>query len=176
MFQVITATEAEPKALRDLRNRCLNPGKYAQHLERWLACYPPQQLYIIDGEQLKTNPVTVMNDLQRFLKLPPFDYSRHLRFDNKKGFYCQVVSDNRNKCLGKSKGRQYPPMDDRSAKMLQKYVLKLYSHSRALLMLFAFSRPSRYYRIHNQALVKLLKKLGSRPIPQWLKEDLSVTS
>ncbi|XP_041774237.1 bifunctional heparan sulfate N-deacetylase/N-sulfotransferase [Anopheles merus] len=152
-YQVITASEAEPKALRDLRNRCLNPGKYAQHLERWLACYPPQQLYIIDGEQLKTNPVTVMNDLQRFLKLPPFDYSRHLRFDNKKGFYCQVVSDNRNKCLGKSKGRQYPPMDDRSAKMLQKY-----------------------YRIHNQALVKLLKKLGSRPIPQWLKEDLSVTS
>uniref|UniRef100_A0A2Y9D1L4 [heparan sulfate]-glucosamine N-sulfotransferase n=2 Tax=Cellia TaxID=44534 RepID=A0A2Y9D1L4_9DIPT len=152
-YQVITASEAEPKALRDLRNRCLNPGKYAQHLERWLACYPQQQLYIIDGEQLKSNPVTVMNDLQRFLKLPLFDYSRHLRFDNKKGFYCQVVSENRNKCLGKSKGRQYPPMDDRSAKMLQKY-----------------------YRIHNQALVKLLKKLGSRPIPQWLKEDLSVTS
>ncbi|XP_049299310.1 bifunctional heparan sulfate N-deacetylase/N-sulfotransferase [Anopheles funestus] len=152
-YQVITASDAEPKALRDLRNRCLNPGKYAQHLERWLACYPQQQLYIIDGEQLKSNPVTVMNDLQRFLKLPPYDYSRHLRFDNKKGFYCQVVSDNRNKCLGKSKGRQYPPMDDRSAKMLQKY-----------------------YRIHNQALVKLLKKLGSRPIPQWLKEDLSVTS
>ena len=144
MFQVITASEAEPKALRDLRNRCLNPGKYAQHLERWLACYPPQQLYIIDGEQLKTNPVTVMNDLQRFLKLPPFDYSRHLRFDNKKGFYCQVVSDNRNKCLGKSKGRQYPPMDDRSAKMLQKYVLFCQFHGedeedRALLMLFALS-------------------------------------
>uniref|UniRef100_A0A2M4CUH9 [heparan sulfate]-glucosamine N-sulfotransferase n=2 Tax=Nyssorhynchus TaxID=44543 RepID=A0A2M4CUH9_ANODA len=151
-YHVITATEAEPKALRDLRNRCLNPGKYAQHLERWLAYYPQQQLHIIDGEQLKSNPISVMMDLQRFLKLPPFDYSQHLRFDNKKGFYCQVVSDNHNKCLGKSKGRQYPPMDERSAKMLQKY-----------------------YRIHNQALVKLLKKLGSRPIPQWLKEDLSVT-
>ncbi|ETN61984.1 heparan sulfate N-deacetylase/N-sulfotransferase NDST2 [Anopheles darlingi] len=119
-YQVITATEAEPKALRDLRNRCLNPGKYAQHLERWLAYYPQQQLHIIDGEQLKSNPISVMMDLQRFLKLPPFDYSQHLRFDNKKGFYCQVVSDNHNKCLGKSKGRQYPPMDERSAKMLQK--------------------------------------------------------
>ncbi|XP_017468992.1 PREDICTED: bifunctional heparan sulfate N-deacetylase/N-sulfotransferase [Rhagoletis zephyria] len=150
-YQVITAGDSAPKALKDLRNRCLNPGKYAQHLEHWLAYYPAQQLHIIDGEQLRLNPVDVMNDLQRFLKIQPtFDYSYHLRFDAKKGFFCQVVSEKRNKCLGKSKGRQYPTMDERSAKLLQ-----------------------RYYLSHNTALVKLLKKLGSRPIPQWLKDDLS---
>ncbi|XP_037933336.1 bifunctional heparan sulfate N-deacetylase/N-sulfotransferase [Teleopsis dalmanni] len=150
-YQIITATDSAPKALKDLRNRCLNPGKYAQHLEHWLAYYPAQQLHIIDGEQLRSNPVDVMNDLQRFLKIQPaFDYSNHLRFDIKKGFYCQIVNEKRNKCLGKSKGRQYPPMDERSAKLLQ-----------------------RYYLSHNTALVKLLKKLGSRPIPQWLKDDLS---
>uniref|UniRef100_W8B640 [heparan sulfate]-glucosamine N-sulfotransferase n=1 Tax=Ceratitis capitata TaxID=7213 RepID=W8B640_CERCA len=150
-YQVITAGDSAPKALKDLRNRCLNPGKYAQHLEHWLAYYPAQQLHIIDGEQLRLNPVDVMNDLQRFLKIQPiFDYSNHLRFDAKKGFFCQVVSEKRNKCLGKSKGRQYPSMDERSAKLLQ-----------------------RYYLSHNTALVKLLKKLGSRPIPQWLKDDLS---
>ncbi|XP_038122096.1 bifunctional heparan sulfate N-deacetylase/N-sulfotransferase [Culex quinquefasciatus] len=153
-FQVIMASDSAPKPLRDLRNRCLNPGKYAQHLERWLAYYPQQQLQIIDGEQLKSNPVEVMMELQRFLKLSPtFDYSEHLRFDNKKGFYCQIVNENKNKCLGKSKGRQYPPMDEKSAKWLQ-----------------------RYYQNHNSALNKLLKKLGSRPIPQWLKDDLSTTS
>ncbi|KAL1404291.1 hypothetical protein pipiens_000100, partial [Culex pipiens pipiens] len=153
-FQVIMASDSAPKPLRDLRNRCLNPGKYAQHLERWLAYYPQQQLQIIDGEQLKSNPVEVMMELQRFLKLTPtFDYSEHLRFDNKKGFYCQIVNENKNKCLGKSKGRQYPPMDEKSAKWLQ-----------------------RYYQNHNSALNKLLKKLGSRPIPQWLKDDLSTTS
>ncbi|XP_062541476.1 bifunctional heparan sulfate N-deacetylase/N-sulfotransferase [Armigeres subalbatus] len=153
-YQVIMASDSAPKPLRDLRNRCLNPGKYAQHLERWLAYYPQQQLHIIDGEQLKSNPVEVMMELQRFLKLSPtFDYSEHLRFDNKKGFYCQIVNENKNKCLGKSKGRQYPPMDDKSAKWLQ-----------------------RYYQNHNSALNKLLKKLGSRPIPQWLKDDLSTTS
>uniref|UniRef100_A0A1I8MTS9 [heparan sulfate]-glucosamine N-sulfotransferase n=1 Tax=Musca domestica TaxID=7370 RepID=A0A1I8MTS9_MUSDO len=150
-YQVITASDSAPKALRDLRNRCLNPGKYAQHLERWLSYYPAQQLHIIDGEQLRLNPVDVMNDLQRFLKIQPaLDYSNHLRYDVKKGFFCQVVSEKRNKCLGKSKGRQYPLMDERSAKLLQ-----------------------RYYLSHNTALVKLLKKLGARPIPQWLKDDLS---
>ncbi|KAF4523771.1 hypothetical protein B566_EDAN013599 [Ephemera danica] len=33
----------------------------------------------------------------------------------------------------------------------------------------------RYYLSHNTALVKLLKRLGSRTIPDWLKEDLSDT-
>lgn len=108
--------------MRDLRNRCLNPGKYAQHLERWLSFYTPQQLYIIDGESLRKNPVEVMNDLQKFLKIyPPLDYSNHLRFDEKKGFFCQIVGEKKKKCLGKSKGRQYPPMDARSLKLLQRY-------------------------------------------------------
>lgn len=90
-------------------------------MEHWLNFYQPQQFHIIDGEQLKLNPVDVMNDLQRFLKLTPIlDYSNYLRFDEKKGFFCQVVSGNRNKCLGKSKGRIYPPMDDKSAKILQR--------------------------------------------------------
>jgi heparan sulfate N-deacetylase/N-sulfotransferase NDST2 len=63
-----------------LFDRCLNPGKYSQHLERWLSYYPPQQLHIIDGDQLRSNPVETMNELQRFLKIqPPFDYSTHLR-------------------------------------------------------------------------------------------------
>lgn len=119
--QVITASDSAPKPLRDLRNRCLNPGKYAQHLEKWLAFYANQQLHIIDGEQLKSNPVDVMNDLQRFLKITPImDYSNHLRYDAKKGFYCQVMNDTRNKCLGKSKGRNYPPMDEKSMKILQR--------------------------------------------------------
>jgi len=90
-------------------------------LEHWLAYYPAQQLHIIDGEQLRLNPIDVMNELQRFLKIQPLlDYSNHLRYDVKKGFYCQAVSEKRNKCLGKSKGRQYPTMDERSAKLLQR--------------------------------------------------------
>ncbi|XP_066991415.1 bifunctional heparan sulfate N-deacetylase/N-sulfotransferase [Anabrus simplex] len=151
--QVITASDTAPKPLRELRNRCLNPGKYSQHLERWLSYYPSQQLHIIDGDQLRSNPVETMNELQRFLKIqPPFDYSAHLRYDPKKGFFCQVINGDHTKCLGRSKGRQYPPMEDKSYKLLQ-----------------------RYYLSHNTALVKLLKRLGSRTVPQWLKDDLSDT-
>lgn len=153
--EIITANDTAPKPLRDLRNRCLNPGKYSTHLDRWLSYFPPQQLSIIDGELLKSNPVEIMNELQRFLKITPVvDYSKHLRFEPKKGFFCQIIGEgDRSKCLGRSKGRQYPPMEEASLKFLQ-----------------------RYYSSHNTALVKLLKRIGFRNIPQWLKDDLSNTT
>lgn len=37
-------SELTMKKLKDLRNRCLNPGTYATHLERWLAYFPSQQV------------------------------------------------------------------------------------------------------------------------------------
>lgn len=70
---------------------------------------------------LKSNPIDVMNDVQRFLKVSPvIDYSNLLRYDAKKGFFCQVIEENHTKCLGKSKGKQYPPMEERSLKLLQR--------------------------------------------------------
>lgn len=73
---------------------------------------------------LKLNPIDVMTDVQRFLKVSPIvDYSNLLRFDVKKGFFCQIIDGNHTKCLGKSKGKQYPPMEERSLKLLQRYVL-----------------------------------------------------
>lgn len=151
---VITANDSAPRQLKDLRNRCLNPGKYSHHLERWLLEYSSHQLHIIDGAALRSDPAEVMNTLQKFLKTQPvIDYRKLLKFDPKKGFYCQMIgSGERTKCLGKSKGRSYPPMEERSAKFLK-----------------------RYYTSHNTALSKLLIRLG-RTVPQWLKDDLSSNS
>ncbi|KAJ8732912.1 hypothetical protein PYW07_015511 [Mythimna separata] len=147
---VIAANDSAPKPLRDLRNRCLNPGKYSHYLERWLAEYSSHQLHIIDGSQLRSEPAAVMNTLQKFLKISPhIDYNKLLKYDAKKGFFCQAVGNDRTKCLGKSKGRIYPPMQEKSAKFLK-----------------------RYYTPHNTALSKLLVRIG-RPVPQWLKDELS---
>lgn len=150
-YDVITANKHSVKQLHELRNRCLNPGLYAQHLERWLTYYPPQQLMIIDGEELKSDPVHVMNRLQTFLGITPlFEYNKSLRYDPSKGFFCKVLSQtNRTKCLGQGKGRVYPPMDIRAEKFLKAYYLS-----------------------HNVALSKLLNNLR-QPQPRWLKEDLS---
>jgi len=146
--QVITAGPDSPRALLNLQSRCLEPGKYAQHLEKWLAQYRPRQIHIIDGEEVKYNPVAVMNKLQHYLQISPFfDYNNSLVFDKSKGFFCMKIGEKK-KCLGKGKGRKYPPMDTFSIEWLKTF-----------------------YRKSNEHLEKLLSKLGY-PIPNWLTEEL----
>jgi hypothetical protein len=120
-------------------------------LERWLQYYKSQNIYIVDGEELKYDPISVMNRLQHFLNIQPIvDYNEKLKFDKSKGFYCPIVdaASGKTKCLGKGKGRQYPPMSTESQKVLQKY-----------------------YRLYNEHLLKLLTRLGYT-IPDWLEDDL----
>ena len=64
-----------------------------------------------------------MNELQHFLNVQPLvNYEKLFKFDPTKGFYCPVVSATGGlKCLGKGKGRQYPPMDKISRKFLDNY-------------------------------------------------------
>eukprot|EP00061_Rhincodon_typus_P016128 g44177.t1 len=42
-YQVITARPDAPREVRVLQNRCLLPGWYATHIERWLTFYQPSQ-------------------------------------------------------------------------------------------------------------------------------------
>ncbi|XP_004549588.3 bifunctional heparan sulfate N-deacetylase/N-sulfotransferase 4 isoform X1 [Maylandia zebra] len=148
-YDVISAKKGAPAELRSLQNRCLIPGLYSTHLERWLTYYPANQLMIIDGHQLRTDPAAVMDEVQKFLGVTPhFNYSQALTFDPQKGFWCQLLDGGKTKCLGKSKGRKYPSMEP---------------EARAYL--------SRYYREHNVELSKLLHRLG-QPLPSWLREEL----
>uniref|UniRef100_A0A8I3QJT8 [heparan sulfate]-glucosamine N-sulfotransferase n=3 Tax=Canis lupus familiaris TaxID=9615 RepID=A0A8I3QJT8_CANLF len=148
-YEVISAGPRAPSELRALQKRCLVPGWYASHIERWLVYFPPFQLLIIDGQQLRMDPATVMDEVQKFLGVSPhYNYSEALTFDSHKGFWCQLLEEGKTKCLGKSKGRKYPPMDP---------------DSRAFL--------SSYYRDHNVELSKLLHKLG-QPLPSWLRQEL----
>lgn len=138
-----------------LRNRCLEPGYYAQHLSRWLEFYPPHQVIVIDGQWFKLQPAPVMNKLQLMLRLePPLDYRKLLVYNKHKGFYCQlkVERDGRKSanCLGKSKGRRYSPM----SKAARAYLNKLYWP-------------------HNKQLARLLTNIG-QALPAWLDEAMSL--
>ena len=153
--------------LRRLRSRCLLPGIYANHLERWLRYYPSKQILVVDGDQLRTDPPSVMHLVQRFLRLKPvINYNHLLRFEPRKQFFCalkhpQLVSFNvsatasskraRVRCLGRSKGRRYAPMSNKAA-----------SHLHA------------YYQKHNVALLKLLKR-SDFVEPGWLRRALAVS-
>lgn len=60
-----------------------------------------------------------------------------------------VGPKNETKCLGRGKGRTYPPIDQESENYLHKFYLP-----------------------YNVALSKLLNRIN-HPLPQWLEEELS---
>ncbi|XP_038652160.1 bifunctional heparan sulfate N-deacetylase/N-sulfotransferase 1b [Scyliorhinus canicula] len=148
-YEVITARADVMPKLRALRNRCLVPGWYAMHIERWLNQYHANQVLVLDGQLLRSEPAATMEKVQKFLGLQNvIDYHKLLIFDPKKGFWCQLLDGNKAKCLGKSKGRRYPEMDADSRVFLREY-----------------------YRDSNIELSKLLYKLG-QTLPTWLRQEL----
>lgn len=96
---VITAGRGAPIKLRVLQSRCLVPGLYPTHLQRWLTHYHPSQvlsrvhvcpymrcaiedvsmiyinrfvsvqILVLDGQILRTEPASVMDKIQKFLGL-----------------------------------------------------------------------------------------------------------
>lgn len=143
--EVLQANENSIKLLRELKRHCLNPGHYAQYIEKWLLFYPSSQLLIADGNELKRNPVKTLQTVQEFLDLdPPLTYDKLLVFDSVKQFYC-IKEKNRKRCLGKSKGRKYENMTPTARSFLNSYFKK-----------------------HNANFIKLLKKI-EKDLPSWLE-------
>jgi len=137
--EILQANISDPVAWQ-LKSRCLSPGLYSQHLDKWLGYLTENQIIFVDGAKLRTEPVQVMTNLQHSLKLENIiDYTSLLRFDEKKGFFCQAYPSH--KCLGASKGRQYPPMDSKSRELLDEYYAMPNVHLRMKLVKFGAEIP-----------------------------------
>ncbi|XP_030047662.1 LOW QUALITY PROTEIN: bifunctional heparan sulfate N-deacetylase/N-sulfotransferase 4 [Microcaecilia unicolor] len=110
--EVITAGPHAPSELHALQRKCLMPGWYATHIDRWLTHFPSSQLLIIDGQLWRSDPALVMDEVQRFLGVfTRISYSDILRFDPEIGYWCQVTAEGKTQCTGRSKGRRFPEMD-----------------------------------------------------------------
>ncbi|KHJ46349.1 sulfotransferase domain protein [Trichuris suis] len=148
-IDVLQAKEETGPEIWRFHQRCLVPGHYSHHLERWLSHFPAKQITIIDGEQLKHEPFGVMSAVQDYLELQPMiNYNELLTFSAKKGFYCLRTLSNHTYCLGESKGRHYEPMTEEARRWLLNY-----------------------YKSHNAALLQLLNRLGYEA-PSWLQQEL----
>jgi hypothetical protein len=135
------------KQMRHLRNRCLDPGIYSKHLKNWLKYFLAEQIIHIDGDALVKTPYECLNELQNKISVETqIDYKTILKYNNKKGFFC-VNNRNSIKCLGKNKGRVYPPIDTNSANYLNKF-----------------------FKDSNKRFYNLLKKYNY-VIPSWLKKE-----
>ncbi|KAI6214415.1 [Heparan sulfate]-glucosamine N-sulfotransferase [Aphelenchoides besseyi] len=132
-----------------LRSRCIVPGFYADHLERWLDYFLPSQIVILDGQELRESPAVVLDDLTKTLSLPNnLDYHQRLIYDDRKGFFCiDSKQSTKRRCLGQGKGRKYDPISSELRTNL-----------------------NRLFEAPNRDLIQLLKHYGFK-IPKFLQKD-----
>ncbi|PIO26862.1 hypothetical protein AB205_0218200, partial [Aquarana catesbeiana] len=106
--EVITAGPDAPPKLQALQNRCLAPGWYSTHTECWLNHFRANQILVLDGNLLQTEPATAMESVQKILGgANVVDYHKTLALDSKKGFWCQLLDGGKTKCLRKNYYRDH---------------------------------------------------------------------
>lgn len=98
-------------------------GVYAKHLERWLRFFPRNQLHFVSGERLIKDPAGEMALVQDFLGLRRVISEKHFYFNETKGFPCLKKSDSNSspRCLGKTKGRVHPSVDNSTVLRLREF-------------------------------------------------------
>nr|CAD7202302.1 unnamed protein product [Timema douglasi] len=98
-------------------------GVYARHLERWLHCFPLDQMLFVSGERLIVDPAAEMARVQDFLGLKQVITEKHFYFNSTKGFPCLMKSEGRSTphCLGKTKGRNHPNIDTAAVERLREF-------------------------------------------------------
>jgi len=118
-------------------------GLYARHLVRWLRHFPLERFHFVSGERLIADPAREMALLQDFLGLPRIVDHRYFFLNSTKGFPClryrrrrrrrrrrhwnfleedlDNVDDVAPRCLGKTKGRTHPAIDDSVLERLREF-------------------------------------------------------
>ena len=102
-FYQVLQTQKSNTSLYRLKQRCLEPGLYAKNLRRWFDKFPDNQIIIVDGNQLKADPIPLMNSLQKKLNVKYYDYTKLIAYDEHKGYYCPLDENGKTKCLGRGK-------------------------------------------------------------------------
>uniref|UniRef100_A0A2C9LQY2 Sulfotransferase domain-containing protein n=1 Tax=Biomphalaria glabrata TaxID=6526 RepID=A0A2C9LQY2_BIOGL len=97
----------------------LKVGDYSPHFEHLLKVFPRNQILIVDGDKLVTDPLSQVRLVEEFLGLQHEVSKQDIYFDNAKGFFCMKLRNSgETKCLGKSKGRQHVQIDANFKKKL----------------------------------------------------------
>jgi len=78
-------------------------GIYSFHLERWYNFFPKDDVLVVDGDLLTSEPWKVIEEVQIFLKIPLDLTEQSFDLNPETGFYCLFI-DGQRKCLGSNKG------------------------------------------------------------------------
>lgn len=96
-------------------------GMYSKHLERWLKYFDLKQIHFVSGERLISDPVGELQKVEKFLKLKPVISDEHFFLKGTKGFPCLLKDKGKIRCLGKTKGRTHPKINNKVLSTLKDF-------------------------------------------------------
>ena len=104
-------------------------GLYARYLDRWLRRFPLDRFHFVSGERLVVDPAGELARLQDFLGVKRLVTDKHFYFNATKGFPCLKKAERGGapRCLGQSKGRTHPVVDDSARQQLRDFY-RPYNH------------------------------------------------
>jgi hypothetical protein len=121
-------TEIFEKLITDHKNKILERrayirnGVYVKYLKNWLKYFSLEQILILNGEKLISDPYSVISKAEVFLGLKPEIKKESFVFNESKGFFCfQFNKSVEMYCLTDDKGRKHPFIGERLLKKLNDY-------------------------------------------------------
>ena len=105
---------------------------YDLHIVQWLKYFPLEQIHIVDGDALITDPAPELIRVQNFLGIRDFFEKDMFYYNETKGFYCwhkvTEKGDIHPKCLGSSKGRTHQEVSSSTRELLKIYFTSHNNH------------------------------------------------
>ncbi|XP_072122751.1 heparan sulfate glucosamine 3-O-sulfotransferase 1-like [Mobula birostris] len=92
------------------RYKAIQRSVYDVHMAIWLRLFPRQQIHLVDGDALIKNPLSELQEVEKFLQLPRRIKASNFYFNQTKGFYCMRAAGHE-RCLDQSKGRPHPSVN-----------------------------------------------------------------
>ncbi len=98
---------------------------YNVHFKRWLRYFDLDQIHIVDGDALISNPALEVKRVESFLGVSSYFTEDMFYFNATKGFYCWTKLDKRKKvipdCLGSEKGHTMPQLNNQTVQRLANF-------------------------------------------------------
>ena len=118
-------------------------GNYFRYIRMWYKTFSEDQILILDGDRLITDPYQVLRRVELFLGIPSYFNRDMFTYNKDKHFFCRVDSEGVERCMGENKGRKHVDISDDLKKKLITF-FKLYDRKLCSLTGQTFSWMSKY--------------------------------
>ena len=106
----------------DTDQKIAKASNYSLNFPRWLHFFSFEQIHIVDGDKLKTDPYKEVTATEHFLGLSKRIKRNSFVYNQTKGFFCYNKGHKKQStCLSPDKGRKHPEVDEKTNDILRKF-------------------------------------------------------